>query len=204
MAELIRDTDELVEEAARGSTAAVEALLARHRDPMRAMVASWMDPRLYARMDPSDVVQEALGEAVRALPEYLRDRPLPFRDWLRQFAWDRLMKMHRFHIGTQRRSVARERRAPVLPDEAAYDLASRFAADGTSPSQDLIRDELIRWVRAAMAGLSVADREILALRHEDQRSMAEIAQALSISEGAAKVRHLRALRRLKSLLEDGP
>jgi RNA polymerase sigma-70 factor (ECF subfamily) len=129
---------------------------------------------------------------------------LPFPDWLRQFAWDRLRKMHRFHIGTQRRSVARERRGPAMPDETAYDLATRFVADGTSPSQGLIREESIRRVRGAIAAMSPADREILSLRHVDQLTMAEIADTLAISEGTAKVRHLRALRRLKVLLEDVP
>jgi RNA polymerase sigma-70 factor, ECF subfamily len=204
MTESTRDTDELVGEAARGSAASVEALLARCRDRLRAMVAARLDRRVSARVDPSDVVQEALAEAVRALPEYLRDRPSPFRDWLRQFAWERLLKMHRFHIATQRRSVARERRASAIADETAGDLASRFAADGTSPSQNLIREESIHRVREAMAMMSAADREILSLRHADQLAMAEIAEALAISEGAAKVRHLRALRRLKALLEDVP
>ncbi len=201
---MMLDTDELVEAAARGSDDAVQALFARHRDRLRRMVAARIDPRLAARVDPSDVVQEALGDAARVLPEYFRDRPLPFHDWLRQFAWDRLMKLHRHHIGTQRRSVAREHRPSVLPDDTAYELGSRLAAGGTTPSQDLIREEFdpLGVRRGAIAGMRPDDREILLMRHVDQLSMAEIAGALAIREGTAKVRHLRALRRLKALLED--
>ena len=59
-------------------------------------------------MDPSDVVQEALAEATQHFDEYLRTRPLPFSAWLRQFAWQRLVKLHRHHIRAQKRSVSRE------------------------------------------------------------------------------------------------
>ncbi len=195
------DTNELVCLAATGDGSAVQALLVRHRDRLRRLVAARIDPRLAARVDPSDVVQEALGDAARALPEYLRDRPLPFGEWLRQFAWDRLMKLHRHHIGTQRRSVARERRPP-LSDATSYDLGTLLVAGGASPSQDLMRDELIRRVREAIAAMSDDDQELLSLRHVEQLSMADVAESLGIREGTARVRHLRALRRLKELLED--
>ncbi len=196
------DTDELVDDAANGDGAAVQELFARHRDRLRRMVAARIDPRLAARVNPSDVVQEALGDAARALPAFLRERPLPFADWLRQFAWDRLMKLHHHHIGTQRRSVVRERRELTLPDETAHELGARLAASGTSPSQNLIREETIRRVRKAMAALGPDDREILGLRHVEQLSMADVAEQLGIREGTARVRHLRALRRLKERLED--
>ena len=196
------DTDELIDDAANGDSAAVQELLSRHRDRLRRMIAARIDPRLAARVDPSDVVQEALWDAARALPAFLRERPLPFGDWLRQFAWDRLMKLHHHHIGTQRRSVVRERRELALPDETAFELGARLAASGTSPSQNLIREELIRRVRESIAAMGTDDREILALRHVEQLSMAEVARCLGIREGTARVRHLRALRRLKDELED--
>ena len=82
------DTDDLLDRAARGEAGAGGALLARYRERIRRMVAVRLDRRLAARVDPSDVVQEALADAAQALPEYLRDRPLPFGAWLRQFACD--------------------------------------------------------------------------------------------------------------------
>ena len=53
-----------------------------------------------------------------------------------------------------------------------------------------------------MARLAEGDRKVLTMRHFEAFSMARIAEAHGISEGAAKVRHLRALRRLQALLED--
>ena len=57
------DTDELLREASSGDHAAMEQLLARHRDRLRRMVRLRIDARVAARIDPSDVVQEAISDA---------------------------------------------------------------------------------------------------------------------------------------------
>jgi RNA polymerase sigma-70 factor (ECF subfamily) len=99
------------------------------------MIAARLDRRLAARIDPSDVVQEALLDASRLLPAYLRDRPLPFYPWLRRVAWKRLMKLQQRHRGAQKRSVTREgQRIPLLPEQSALALAGRLVAHGSSPS----------------------------------------------------------------------
>jgi RNA polymerase sigma-70 factor, ECF subfamily len=197
------DTEELIERASQGDRAAGHELLERHRGRLRKMVAVRLDRRMAARVDPSDVVQEALAEAFRHLDEFLRDRPLPFYAWLRQFAWQRLVKLHRRHIGSKKRSVAREEQwAMALPDESALELAEHLLARETSPIRRLIRAELRERLQGAMAKLSPRDREILVMRNLEQLSIAEIAGALAITEGTVKVRHLRALRRLRELLED--
>src|SRR6516164_5374655 len=108
------DTDALLAQASQGDADAGQRLLARHRDRLKRMVAVRLDRRLLARLDPSDVVQEALAEAARRLPDYLRERPLPFYPWLRQLAADRLVTLHRRHVRAQRRSVRREEPA-LLP-----------------------------------------------------------------------------------------
>src|SRR3972149_795466 len=100
-------TDQLLQQASAGDGQAVQALLQRHRSRLRRMLSIRMDERILARVDPSDVVQEAMFEANRRLPDYLRARPLPFYAWLRQIACERLEKAHRRHIGAQKRSVRR-------------------------------------------------------------------------------------------------
>jgi RNA polymerase sigma-70 factor, ECF subfamily len=99
------DTEELLDQAKAGDRTARQRLLMRHRDRLRQMVALRIDRRMAARVDPSDVVQEALAVAAQSLSDYLRDRPLPFYPWLRRFAWERLLQLHRHHLRTQRRSV---------------------------------------------------------------------------------------------------
>jgi RNA polymerase sigma-70 factor (ECF subfamily) len=198
MAATPSDTDELIKRARGGDPAARGAILASYRDRLRRMIAGRLDRRLAARVDPSDVVQEALADAARGLPGYLSNPPLPLFPWLRQFARERLAKLHRRHIRAGRRSVARE------DCRAGGSAACAPAAGGSSPSGRLIRDETRQRVRDAMERLPEGDRRVLVLRDIEALPVAGVAAALGISEGAAKVRHLRALRRLQSLLEGPP
>ena len=199
------ETEELIQRAGAGEQAATEELLARHRERLRRMVAVRMDARLATRIDVSDVVQEALGEAARRLPEYLQDRPLPFYPWLRQIAWERLVDMHRRHVHAQKRAAGREHRRYALPDRSAMALADQLIASGTSPSGHVARKELRDRVQTRLKELPPRDREVLILRHLEQLSTREIASVMGITEGAVKTRHLRALQRLRSLLSgDGP
>jgi RNA polymerase sigma-70 factor (ECF subfamily) len=204
MTRLGPDTDQLLDRASRGDGHARQQLLARHRARLRAMVAARLDRRLAARLDPSDVVQEALAEAARRLDDYLRQRPLPFYPWLRQLAWDRLVKEHRAHLGRAKRSVCREEPGALgLPEESVAELARRLASSATSPSRHALRAELRGRVRAALALLGEADREVLVLRYLEGLPLREVAAVLGVSEPAVKMRHFRALERLRALLEAG-
>jgi RNA polymerase sigma-70 factor (ECF subfamily) len=197
------DTDTLLREASRGDSLARQQLFAGHRNRLRQMVAACLDRRLAARIDPSDVVQEALAEAARNLDDYLRDRPLPFYAWLRQFAWQKLVQIRRHHIDARCRSIDHERAWSLsLSDRSANGLAGLLVAGGTSPSRRLIRKELRERVQSAMDQLNPRDRELLVMRHVEEMSAAEIGALLGISAGAVRTRHVRALERLRALLDE--
>lgn len=194
------DTEQLLRRAAQGDRTAIERLLVRHQDRLRKMIAVRMDRRLAARVDPSDVVQEALAEAFQRMPDYLRERRLPFYPWLRQIAWERLVHVHGRHIHAGKRSVRREQSWNTLPEESAMELAERLVASGTSPSRQLMREEMRRRVRNALEQLNPKDREVLVLRYMEQLNTSEVAAVLGINEGAVKTRHFRAIERLHRLL----
>lgn len=195
------DTDGLLRRAEGGDRTALDRLLSRHRRRLRQMVAVRMDRRLAARVDASDVVQEALAEATARLAEYLRRRPAPFYLWLRQLAFERLVDLTRRHIDAQRRSVDKEAARTIpLPDHSAVELADRLMASGTSPSGRMEKEEVRSRVRAALARLPPADREVLVLRHLEQLSTREVAAVLDLSEPAVRYRQRRALERLGNLL----
>jgi RNA polymerase sigma-70 factor (ECF subfamily) len=195
------ETDILLQRASRGDRSATDELLARHRPRLKRMVSLRMDPRLRARVDPSDVVQDALLCASRMLADYLRDRPLPYYPWLRQLAWQRLHDLHVRHLHAKKRSVTREDQEHMaLPDDSVMQLAEQVAGAGTSPSGNALRKELRLRVREALDQMKPAERELLALRYLEQLTAKEIAAILGIREDAVNMRHVRALRRLRGLL----
>jgi RNA polymerase sigma-70 factor (ECF subfamily) len=200
MTTLEPDTEELLRRAAAGDGEARARLLERHRDRLLRLVGVRLDRRLLARLDASDVVQDVFVEAHQKMDSYLRDRPLPFYPWLRQMAWQRLVKLQQHHQAQKRRVSREEPLAPGLPDESALELARRLVASGTGPSGAVLREELRRRVRRALAQLGERDREVLVLRYLEQLPTREVAAVLGVSEGAVKTRHARALLRLQAAL----
>lgn len=197
-----QQTTELLRLAERGDSDAMARLLKGHRVRLRRMVALRLDPRLAARLDASDVVQEALAEAAKRMSDYLKRKPIAFYPWLRQIAWDKLLQMRQRHLATQKRSVRREEAVDwPLPDESINILASRFVAPGTQASERLVREELQHRIRKGLEKLPPRDREVLVLRYLEQLSLSEAVEVLGISEEAFTKRHLRAIQRLRRLLD---
>src|SRR5207249_9634607 len=182
-----QDTQELLDRSRQGEAAAVDHLLARHREPLRRMIALRLDPALAGRVDASDIVQEVLLEASRRLADYLRDAPMPFHLWLRHLAQDHLIDAHRRHRQAQRRSLDREQ--PIVPaalaDQSSLELAGQFLDKEMTPATAAVRHELQRRMEQAVAGLDEDDREIILMRHYEQLSNQEVATALGLTEAAA-------------------
>ena len=196
------DTEQLLACVAQGDQAALGQLLAQHRPRLRHMIALRLDRRLQARLDPSDVLQEALAEAARRLVDYARLRPLPFYPWLRQLACERLVQLHRRHVRASKRSVRREQANLPLSDESALALADRLVFRGSSPSARLQHSEQRRRVQAILEQLAASDREVLVLRYLEHLSTQELAAVLGLTPAGVKTRQLRALQRLRDLLGD--
>jgi RNA polymerase sigma-70 factor (ECF subfamily) len=196
------DTEQILRDAAHGDQAALRSLLERHRERLRRMVALRLDSRLAARVDASDVVQEALFDAARKLADYERDRPLPFYPWLHRLTVERLTEVHRKHRCAAR-SVGREANAFALPDDSARLLVDRLVATDTTPGHAVVQEELRRRTRSALDQLAPTDREILVMRYIEDLTFPEIAAILGIGESAAKMRHLRAIERIRSVMKSG-
>jgi RNA polymerase sigma-70 factor (ECF subfamily) len=192
------ETQELLAQAQAGMGVAVDRLMACHREYLHRFVEFRLDPKMAARVDPSDVVQDAQLEATRRLNEFLQQRPMPFRLWLRQIAYDRLVMLRRYHIRAARRTVDRE---VALSDRSSLLLAGQLLA-GSTASKHFARRELAAEIRKAMAQVPAHDREVLVMRTFEGLSFAEVAWLLDIDPAAARKRHGRALLRLHKLLAD--
>ncbi len=198
--------DHLLHAAAGGDTGSLGLLLDCDRDRLRRMVALRLDRRLAGRVDPSDVIQDAQLEAARRLPEFLEHRSMPFFLWLRLITGQRIAQLHRLHLGAQMRNASREvslQRHP-LPEASSAALAANLMGRLTDPPDAVVRAEVKVRLQEALNAMDPLDREVLALRHFEQLSNAEAAIELGVTEEAAKKRHLRAVKRLRAVLEELP
>jgi RNA polymerase sigma-70 factor, ECF subfamily len=194
-------TEELLNQAKQGDAGAVERLLDVHREPLRRMIHLRLDPALAARVDASDIVQDVLLEAHRRLQDYLRKPAMPFHLWLRHIAKDHIIDAHRHERQAQRRSVDREQALPAArADESSYEWAAVFLDQEMTPASAAMRHELERKVQSAIAQLGDDDREVILMRYVEQLPNQDVAAALGLTEAAASMRCLRAVRRLQALL----
>jgi RNA polymerase sigma-70 factor (ECF subfamily) len=197
------ETQELLDRAKQGQAVAVERLLETHREPLRRMIGLRIDPALAGRVDASDIVQDVMLEVSQRLADYLRNPAMPFHLWVRHIARDHMIDAHRRHRQAQRRSLDREQPlAPAgLADQSSLELAGQFVDQEMTPATAAVRHELQRRMEQAVAALDEDDREIILMRHYEQLSNQEVATALNLSEAAASMRHLRAVRRLRAALQ---
>lgn len=192
------ETRQLLERVRSGDTESLNRVFARYRDRLLQIVALQIDPKLRARVDASDVVQEAQIEATRRLPKFLAQPPMPFRLWLRKLTHERLLDTRRRHTAA-RRTVHKEMR---LPDQTSLAIARQLRDSGSSPSRVLDRRELAQRVQFAIDELPTADRRILLMRYFEGLSYEEIACVLDVEPAVAMKRQGRAVLRLQRILRD--
>ena len=204
------ETERLLRRVECDDPGAADRLWERHREPLRRLIGARLDHALSRRVDASDVVQEVLLKANQRLADYLQAPALPFHLWLRQIARDHVIDQHRRHRSAASRSVDRERPLSAgagdgsWADRSSLDLAAQLRDPGLTPAAAALRRELERRFRSALDRLDEDDREILLLRHFEHLGNADAARALNLSDPAAGMRHLRALRRLRAVLGEAP
>ncbi len=199
-------TTRLLERARAGDKQALNELIGRHRARLRRMVELRLDRRLQSRIDASDVIQEAYVEVVRRLGEYLSEPSYPLFLWLRLIVGERLLKLHRYHLGTKMRDAELEVSIyrGALPAASSAALAAQLLGKHTSPTQAAMRAERMMRLQEALNTLDPMDREVLSLRNFEEMTLAETALSLGIEQSAAAKRYIRALKRLKAVLTTMP
>lgn len=197
------DADELLRRALTGDDAARAALFQKHRDRLRSLVKLRLDRRIASRIDASDVVQEAYLDYRKRFDDFARDPAQPFYLWLRRLTGQRLVDLHRTHLGAQKRDAGREVSIyrGGLPEASSASLAAQLLGRRTTASQAVQRAELKLRVQQALDALEPIDREVLTLRHFELLSNDEAAEVLKITKQAASNRYVRALKRIKIELD---
>jgi RNA polymerase sigma-70 factor (ECF subfamily) len=196
--------------AASGDAEAWGALLALHQVRLLEIVTFRIDPRLRARIDATDVMQETFIAATERRAEFFQQSEQPLFLWLRWMAGNTLLTLHRHHLGAQMRDVRREMHAPFVQDGSVGDdgtrgaLVEQLTAGATGPLTAAARIEVKARLNEALDQMDPIDREVLALRHYEHLTSSEAAQVLGIQEDAASKRYLRALGRLREILSEMP
>jgi RNA polymerase sigma-70 factor, ECF subfamily len=199
MTGLLDDTQDLLARARDGNELAFEELFKRHRGRLQKAIAMRIDRRLAARVDASDVLQETYLEAFRRMPKYLQQEKMPFYLWLHWIAREKVLELHRRHLGAEKRAVTQE--VQLLPvDSSATFVSFVITGHEPSPSQALAKTELAECLRQALGQLDNDERDLILWRHFEQLSARDMAQLLQISEAAAGKRYIRAVERLRAIL----
>ena len=200
------ESDFRVRRVALGDEGSLAEIFQEYRPRLRRMVELRLDRRLQGRVDPSDILQETFIDIADRAQEYAARTDMSFFLWLRMATSQKLLEVHRRHLGTQQRDAAREIsifQIPV-PDVSSELLASQLLGRMSSASHAAIRAEQQAKLQEILKLLEPIDREILALRHFEELSNGEIAQLLGLSKTAASNRYIRALKRLKDLVATVP
>jgi RNA polymerase sigma-70 factor (ECF subfamily) len=196
--------DEPLRQRLRAEPARFGEFVAAERDRLRRMVALRLDPRLRGRFDASDVVQDACAEAVTRLPDWLDGEEMPLHLWLRFLTGQKLLQLHRHHLGMEMRAAQRE--VPLFggaPDASGVSIASAIADSGApSPSSAAMGAEAVERLRAALDAMKREDREVLVMRHFEHLSNGDVASLLGLTLGGASLRYLRAAERLREVLDE--
>lgn len=204
--EPLDDFEALVSRAVQGEVGALAQLLAGQQAWLAEYVSTRLDRRLASRLDVGDIVQDVLIEAAGKLPDYLARTSIPFTEWIKKIAFERMTYVYRVHVKAEKRSVRRE--VPVTGTNgwsSAALLEVHPRSQDKSPSSYVAGKELYNEAARLMKELPESDQELLRLRFIEQHSAKEVASMLGIAEKAVRMRQLRALRQLRELLEpSGP
>ncbi len=197
-------TVELLARAKAGNDDAINQLMDRHRNSLRQLVRMRLDQKIQNRIDISDVVQDVLVEANRRLQRYIENPVMPFHLWLRQIAKDRIIDAHRRHRVSAKRSVDREQSllAPRGYDQSSIQLAALLGDQRLTPAAAALQQEMAKKVEEAISRLDEKDCEIIVMRHYEHLTNQEIGKVLNLTEPAASMRYLRAIRRLRVVMQD--
>lgn len=184
-----------------GDADAIAEVFSHHRDKLQRMVRFRLDRRLYGRVDTADVLQDVWLETSRRIEDYTSNPAVPFFVWVRQLAYQIIIDLHRRHLGAQKRNVSQEVSIGKSNCDTSVSIAAQLAGNLTSPSNVAMRGERLARLREALDGMDEVDREVLALRHFEELGNNEVAEILGIQKTAASNRYVRALKRLKQVLE---
>jgi RNA polymerase sigma-70 factor (ECF subfamily) len=175
--------------------------LGPYRDYLRLMARLQLDPRLGAKLDPSDVVQQALLQAHRSFDQFRGAADAELAAWLRRILARTLENAVR-GLRRDKRDVGRERSLEAALDLSSARLEQWLASQGASPSEAADRNERLLRLAGALAALPEGQREAITLHYLQGLTLAEVAGQLGRTPPSVVGLVQRGLKQLRSRLRE--
>jgi RNA polymerase sigma-70 factor, ECF subfamily len=175
--------------------------LERYRDYLRMLARIQLGPRLQAKLDASDVVQQAILHAHQARAQFRGTTEAEKRAWLRAILANVMTAAGR-GFETAARDVSREQSLEAELERSSSRLERMLAADQSSPSQRAVRAEELLRLAAALAQLPDDHRQAVELHHLRGLALIDVAAQMKRSRPAVVGLLFRGLRRLRELLHE--
>jgi RNA polymerase sigma-70 factor (ECF subfamily) len=184
---------ELIRRAREGDREALGELLDGHRDLLRALARQRLDPRIGARLDASDLVQQTCLSVHKRIAEFQGDDVAQFVAWLKDVHEHNVQNAVRDHVQAQKRAAGREE---------AFGEREVGAARQTSPSQRAMRGEEARRLAGALEQLPEDQREVLRLRYLEGWTLAQLCAHTGLTKDALAWLMKQGMKEMKRLLDE--
>jgi RNA polymerase sigma-70 factor (ECF subfamily) len=194
------DPEGLLGLARAGDSLALGRLLQRYRSYLVLLARYQIGRRLQGKADASDLVQEAFLEAHRDFAQFRGATEAELAGWLRRILATNLANLVGRYCGTRRRDVRLERDLAAELDRSSRALDAALLAKQSSPSSQAARRDLAVILADALERLPEDYRQVLVLRHLEERSFPEIARLMQRTIDSVKNLWARALARLRQTL----
>jgi RNA polymerase sigma-70 factor (ECF subfamily) len=185
--------------ARAGDGDAADRLFARVRPWLSVLARTQLGRHLRSKCDPSDVVQVALLEALRAFDHFRGGTEAEFLAWLRQILANAIRHESRRYAGTSARDVEREESLDRELTESSARLGVSLVAGGSSPSVGAERAESRLELASLLERLPEEYRDVIVLRNLEGLTHEEVSARMGRSVAAVRMLWVRALARLRAL-----
>ena len=190
----------LIADARSGDQEALGELLDSYRKFVKFLARSGLHHHLQGKADPSDLAQEVCIAAHGNMADFRGQTPEEFAGWLRGILSNVLAMHLRKYLGTQKRDPRLEQNLNASLVNASGFLQSKIAADVTSPSQHVARNEAFLQLAEALESLPEHYREVIVLRHVEGMSFADVAKSMDKSVDSVEKLWVRGLAKLRTIM----
>jgi RNA polymerase sigma-70 factor, ECF subfamily len=196
------DPEELLRLAQGEDGQALGRLLELYSNYLRLLARMQIGRRLQGKVDAADLVQDTFLAAHRDFAKFRGRTEGEFVNWLRQILAANLIDLVRRYCSARQRDVRLERQLADELEKSSQAMGLVLAAKQSSPSQQAVRREQAVLLADALENLPADYAEVIILHHLDGRRFPEVARLMGRSLDSVKKLWVRALARMRDLLED--